>query len=109
MDKKRKSRAFWKGFTSVLSFPSKKIEGFSDCVEEALAKDWEAVGNDMRRAIDKVSGTRRIGDLPVKCTHPLHDPATFRVYEPGVYEHVCPGCFSKMIFTIDPGTLSVKR
>jgi hypothetical protein len=52
-------------------------------------------------------GTRKIADLPLKdiCRHPGHEPANMRVYRPGIYEHVCPGCGSKMHFTVHGATL----
>jgi hypothetical protein len=46
-------------------------------------------------------GTRKIGELPNKfCKHPEHNPASHRVYIPGVYEHVCPACGVRQVFTV---------
>ncbi len=45
-------------------------------------------------------GTRKIADLKPICRHPEHDPAKMKAWEPGVYEHVCPGCGAIQHFTI---------
>lgn len=49
------------------------------------------------------SGTHKIGDLPKikECRNPEHEPAKMRLYEPGIYEHICPGCGSKQNFIIN--------
>ncbi len=39
---------------------------------------------------------------PKICRHPSHDPPNMIVLEPGVYEHVCPGCKAKKIINIPP-------
>ena len=46
--------------------------------------------------------TSKIKDLkePVICRHPEHDPPNMMVYQPGVYEHVCPACGRKQTFTV---------
>lgn len=55
--------------------------------------------------------TRKIRDLAEEnckgwelekdiCQHPEHNPPMHRVYEPGVWEHECPGCGKKQIFTV---------
>lgn len=48
------------------------------------------------------SGTRKIADPPVlqPCRHPAHKPPNMCVFEPGMYEHICPGCGNKIIFTV---------
>lgn len=69
--------------------------------------------------------TRRIADVPDRCasprpcTHPDHGPPTMMVYEPGVYEHICPRCGAVHVFTVEerpglgtvlpPWTLTRKR
>jgi hypothetical protein len=49
-------------------------------------------------------GTRKIStpeeDAKRLCMHPEHNPAMLRVYEPGTYEHICPACGAKMVFTV---------
>lgn len=47
-------------------------------------------------------GTRKIRDLDPQefCTDPEHGPATFKVFNPGVYEHTCPRCGKTIQFTI---------
>lgn len=46
------------------------------------------------------SGTKMIGDVPRPCAHPSHNPPGHMVYEPGVYEHTCPGCGKKTVFAV---------
>ena len=49
----------------------------------------------------KRGGTRKIADPPpLPCTHPEHDPAGMIVREPGTYEHICPSCGKRQVFTI---------
>ncbi len=53
---------------------------------------------------------RRIGDVPEDkpchweapppCLHPEHNPPTHMVFQPGVYEHECPGCGRTKRFTV---------
>lgn len=46
-------------------------------------------------------GTRKIADLPVwPCSHPGHKPPQHQVFQPGVYEHVCPACGLRTTFTV---------
>jgi hypothetical protein len=47
-----------------------------------------------------IGGTRKIADLPTFCQHFAHNPPGMMVYEPGVYEHVCPNCGARQIFTV---------
>jgi hypothetical protein len=57
---------------------------------------------------DMKGGTRKIADLPNDriCLHPEHNPATMKVWMPGLYEHTCPGCGQTQGFTIErPPTL----
>lgn len=46
-------------------------------------------------------GTRKIADLPKVCKHPEHEPPKFKVFEPGIYEHVCPACEHRTVFTVN--------
>jgi hypothetical protein len=34
------------------------------------------------------------------CRHPEHKPPMHIVLEPGTYEHTCPACGNKTIFTV---------
>lgn len=34
------------------------------------------------------------------CRHPDHEPHKMMVFKPGIYEHTCPGCGRRVIFTI---------
>lgn len=46
-------------------------------------------------------GTRKIGDPPpLSCSSPEHYAAGMTVREPGTYEHTCPTCGAKYIFTV---------
>lgn len=53
-------------------------------------------------------GTRRLPDEqqppPSPCLNRQHRPAAHMVYQPGRYEHVCPGCGERLTFTV-PGWL----
>lgn len=44
--------------------------------------------------------TIKISDLDFPCMHPEHNPPNMIVFDPGVYEHTCPACGAKMIFTV---------
>lgn len=35
-----------------------------------------------------------------RCRHIEHDPPGFIVLEPGTYEHLCPSCGHKTVFTV---------
>jgi hypothetical protein len=48
----------------------------------------------------KKGGTRKIADAPIPCPHPGHEPPSHMVFPPGTYEHVCPACGHKTIFTV---------
>ena len=46
--------------------------------------------------------TRKIADSPPRpCRHPDHNPPGMRVFKPGTYEHTCPACGKKLVFTVD--------
>lgn len=57
---------------------------------------WQAYGGGARPP----GGTRKIADLPRVCVSPQHDPPSMMVYEPGVWEHVCPSCGNRQVFTV---------
>lgn len=49
--------------------------------------------------------TRRLPDKDNKhnkklCMHPDHNPPLHMVFQPGDYEHTCPSCGGKIIFTV---------
>ncbi len=48
--------------------------------------------------------TKKIADLPRErtCTSSDHNPPSMRVFEPGVYEHVCSACGKVTRFTVNP-------
>lgn len=52
--------------------------------------------------------TKKIADCPVIniCRHPDHNPPSMRLFEPGVYEHVCSGCGKRSVFRVHGHTLS---
>jgi hypothetical protein len=65
---KRKWRAFWQGFASVFDLFGvhherrykalmKDVLGKTDA--EAIRSDWEAVGGDLRKAIEQVEAARK--------------------------------------------------
>ena len=39
-------------------------------------------------------------DRQARCTHPERDPPSHQVFEPGTYEHTCPACGKKTVFTV---------
>lgn len=50
---------------------------------------------------------RKIADIDEKftcCKHPEHLPPAHIYLSNGVYEHTCPGCGNKTIFTINNPT-----
>ena len=51
--------------------------------------------------------TRKISDLPKTdyCRDTEHEPPKFMVYEPGVWEHICPTCGKRTEFIVNPTTL----
>lgn len=45
--------------------------------------------------------TKKIADEPpMPCRHPEHKPPSMRVFELGTYEHTCPACGQKTVFTV---------
>jgi len=47
---------------------------------------------------------RKIADIPKSCLSPEHVPPSHIVLENGVYEHTCPSCLAKTIFTVNRPT-----
>jgi hypothetical protein len=43
---------------------------------------------------------RKIADIPEPCRNPQHDPPSMICLSPGVYEHTCPGCGARVLFTV---------
>ena len=46
------------------------------------------------------SGLRKTADAPCPCLDPEHDPPGNIVLPPGMYEYVCPGCGTKVTFSV---------
>ena len=52
--------------------------------------------------------TRKIRDIDPcdkrfnRCRHPSHDVPNMMVFQPGEYEHECPGCGNIIRFTVYP-------
>ena len=46
-------------------------------------------------------GTRKIADLPERCTAFDHDPPGNQVFPPGIYEHICSSCGKRQVFRVD--------
>jgi hypothetical protein len=45
--------------------------------------------------------TRKIADAPPDpCQHPEHNPPGYACWPPGTYEHVCPACGARQVFTV---------
>lgn len=44
--------------------------------------------------------TRKIGETPRACSDPEHNPPSHMYYEDGVWEHVCPSCGARRVFTV---------
>lgn len=89
----------WPGLSAVRQ---KLVRAADETIEEALAADWQAVGNDIRKAIKRFGEegvsqqnkpiTRKIADLPSTCQDKQHDPPKHRDLDPGIWEHECPSC-----------------
>lgn len=63
--------------------------------------DWSHLDQNRNEYYPK-GGTRKIADVPPRpCQHPEHNPPGMCVFEPGVYEHTCPECKKKKIFTVN--------
>lgn len=43
---------------------------------------------------------RKISEPEPVCLHPEHEPASFVHRTPGTYEHTCPACGKKVVFTV---------
>lgn len=49
--------------------------------------------------------TTRIGDPPEEpCRDRDHNPPRYQYFQPGTYQHICPGCGESMIFIIPTWT-----
>lgn len=58
-------QAFLRGFTAIFNpIPMPRPRRFERDDRAALARDWQAVGGDMRRAIDKYKREQGIKDTP---------------------------------------------
>lgn len=68
---------------------------------------WPGEGKTKRIAeTRKQGGTRKIADAPPPpCRDPEHEPPKMMVFEPGTYEHICPTCGKKTIFTVSAAYL----
>lgn len=45
--------------------------------------------------------TKKIADWSKRpCAHPEHNPPSLMVFSPGVYEHECPSCHKKVVFSV---------
>ena len=45
-------------------------------------------------------GLRKIGDIK-PCLHLEHGPPRHIVLGPGTYEHICPACGKRTVFTVN--------
>lgn len=52
------------------------------------------------RTYGTAAGIRKIGEVPVPCSHPEHYPPSHMVLPPGRYEHTCPACGRRTEFTV---------
>ena len=68
-----------------------------ECAGRTTMNENEKANDKERGGLRKISGAE-----PAPCMHPEHEPPMFIVLEPGVYEHTCPGCGRKVVFTV-PG------
>lgn len=53
--------------------------------------------------------TRKIADAwkpSPPCPHPEHEPPSMVLLQPGTYEHECPVCHAKYVFTVHTKRLS---
>ena len=56
--------------------------------------------------------TRKIPETdrwPLPCVHPEHNPPSLQVFEPGLYEHICPACGARQMFRVNPLTATEIR
>lgn len=79
---------------------------FNFSQQEARLLDRLLVAQTARGRTVRAGGTRKIAELPPPpCQHSEHNPPAMMVYEPGVWEHVCPGCGARQVFTVDRPSL----
>jgi hypothetical protein len=43
---------------------------------------------------------RKIADIKPPCLNPEHNPPSMIVLQPGIYQHICPGCGHSTTFTV---------
>jgi predicted RNA-binding Zn-ribbon protein involved in translation (DUF1610 family) len=48
--------------------------------------------------------TRKIADETKPCSHPEHDPPNMRLFENGLWEHICPACGHRQVFRVSKPT-----
>ena len=48
---------------------------------------------------------RKLSEQERPCPNREHNPPSMIVLSPGTYEYTCPGCGSKMVFTVSRPTL----
>lgn len=72
---------------------------------QELLKNPPPVPEWLKQAVvgERVGGTRRIGDLPERsvCQNREHNHPSMMVFQPGLYEHTCPGCGRSSRFRVD--------
>lgn len=62
--------------------------------------DWSHLEQNRNEFYPK-GGTKKIADAPPRlCQDPEHKPPGMIVLEPGMYEHICPTCGKKIVFTV---------
>lgn len=54
----------------------------------------------MLRKISDIAPTKNLGDEKRRCEDPSHDPPSMITLDPGVWEHTCPSCRHKTVFTV---------
>ncbi len=52
------------------------------------------------RKIDDDNGWSGKEWVPDPCNNHEHNPPSMMVFEPGTYEHECPGCGAKQVFVV---------
>ncbi len=52
--------------------------------------------------------TKKIADEIRPCSHPDHDPPNMRVFENGLWEHICPACGHRQVFRVSKPSYAVR-
>ena len=52
------------------------------------------------RRIGPLYDPKNLWNREFLCQHPEHNPPTMILLEPGIYEHECPACHRKLVFTV---------